>query len=60
MPRKKRLPTGSPLALDRLLDAYVHTEECDPGMDDLRSVRNKLPLFSQDHTVYVRAFGGGS
>lgn len=66
MARKKRLPDTSPLdltpreaaALDRLLDAYVHTtEEGDPGLDDLKSVRHKLLLFPQDHTVYVAAFG---
>ncbi len=67
MTREKRLPAESPLmltprqaaALDRLLDAYTHTEEGDPGMEDLRAVRHKLLLFPQDHTVYVRAFGGG-
>lgn len=64
MPRKKQLPDTSPLdltpreaaALDRLLDAYTRTEEGDPGMEDLKSVRHKLLIFPQDHTVYVRAF----
>jgi hypothetical protein len=64
--RKKRLPDTSPLnltpreaaALDRLLDAYVRTEEGDPGLDDLKSVRHKLLIIAQDHTVYVRALSG--
>ena len=61
MPRKKRLPDQAPLnltpreaaALDRLLAAYVVTEEGDPGLEDLKSVRRKLLLFPQDHTLYV-------
>lgn len=44
-------------ALDRLLDAYVITEQGDPGIEELRSVRKKLLLVAQDHTVYVRALG---
>ncbi len=65
MPRRRQLPGESPLlltpreaaALDRLLDAYIRTEEGDPGIEQLRSVRQKLLLFPQDHTVYARAFG---
>lgn len=61
MPRRKPLPSESPLyctpreaaALDRLLDAYVVTEEGDPGIEDLRSLRLKVIGISQDHTKYA-------
>jgi hypothetical protein len=55
-----KLPQQSPLlltpreaaALDRLLNAYVCTEEGDPGLEDLRAVRRKLIRLAQDHTAY--------
>ncbi len=61
MPRKKPLPDESPLmltpreaaALDRLLDAYVRTEEGDPGLEDLKSVRIKLLMVNQNHIAYA-------
>jgi hypothetical protein len=40
-------------ALDRLLDAYVRTEEGDPGLEDLKSVRKKLLLVDQNHVAYA-------
>jgi len=42
-------------ALDRLLDAYTITETTDPGIEDLRRVRDKVRRLPQDHTVYEQA-----
>jgi hypothetical protein len=61
MPKAKPLPAESPLmltpreaaALDRLLDAYVRTEQADPGIEDLRSVRLKLIGVGQNHVAYA-------
>lgn len=61
MSGKKSLPDESPLvltpreaaALDRLLDAYVRTEQGDPGLEDLKSVRLKLLSISQNHIAYA-------
>jgi uncharacterized protein (DUF1015 family) len=58
---EKALAEESPLmltpreaaALDRLLDAYVRTDQGDPGLEDLKSVRHKLLLVSQNHIVYA-------
>lgn len=44
-------------ALDRLLQAYLVTEDGDPGMGDLRTLYSKLRQIDQDHTVYDAAFG---
>lgn len=44
-------------ALDRLLQAYLATEEGDAGADDLRALYGKVRRLDQDHTVYDKAFG---
>ncbi len=57
------MPAESPLfltpreaaALDRLLDVYTQTEQDDPGMDELKSIRVKVIRIGQDHTTYVAA-----
>lgn len=61
MPKNKPLPEESPImltpreaaALDRLLDAYVRTEDGDPGLEDLKSVRRKLLHVNQNHVAYA-------
>lgn len=40
-------------ALDRLLDAYTRTEQADPGLEDLKSVRKKLLTVNQNHIAYA-------
>jgi hypothetical protein len=53
-------PTISPreaAALDRLLHAYVGNDDGDPGMDDLRTLQEKVRRLDQDHTAYDQAFG---
>lgn len=68
MPKRRPLPDESPLfltpreaaALDRLLDAYVRTEEADPGIEDLKSVRRKVIRVAQDHTIYAAPTNSGS
>ncbi len=65
MPRRKQMPAESPIfltpreaaALDRLLDTYTQTEQDDPGMEDLKSVRLKIIRVGQDHTTYAQARG---
>lgn len=44
-------------ALDRLLQAYLATEDGDPGADDLRALYGKVRPLDQDHAVYEQAFG---
>jgi hypothetical protein len=61
VPRRKQMPDESPIfltpreaaALDRLLDAYTRTEQDDPGMDDLKSVRLKVIRVGQNHIAYA-------
>jgi hypothetical protein len=44
-------------ALSRARDALVATnDESDPGMPDLRSVRNKVDRLPQDHSLYDAYF----
>jgi hypothetical protein len=39
-------------ALDRLLSAYLVTDENDPGRDDLALLKVKVERVPQDHTAY--------
>lgn len=39
-------------AVDRLLDAYISTEDGDPGMADLRTLLVKIRQIDQDHAAY--------
>lgn len=39
-------------ALDRLLDAYLATEEVDPGHSDLAQFHRRLRGIHQDHSTY--------
>lgn len=41
-------------ALDRLLDAYIATDEGDPGREDLARLRGRVRRIRQDHTAYTR------
>lgn len=41
-------------ALDRLLDAYLHTDEDDPGLPDLRALRERVRQIEHDHAAYDR------
>jgi hypothetical protein len=41
-------------ALDRLLDAYVATEEHDPGLEDLSALRDKVARLEHDHSAYSK------
>lgn len=67
MPKRKQMPGESPLyltpreaaALDRLLEAYCLTEESDPGIDDLRSIRQKVLGIGQNHIAYATWRTGG-
>lgn len=40
-------------ALDRLLSAYIATDEDDPGLDDLVPLKVKVERLPQDHTAYA-------
>lgn len=42
-------------ALDRLLDAYLATDEGDPGRDALASFKRRLERLAQDHADYESA-----
>jgi hypothetical protein len=61
MPRTKPMPAESPLmltpmeaaALDQLLAAYLCSNTGDPGILDLKSVRQKLLGISQNHLAYA-------
>lgn len=44
-------------ALHRLLDAYLATEEGDPGIPALRRLRERVAGMRQDHSAYVAYFG---
>lgn len=39
-------------ALDRLLDAYLSTEESEPGRADLVAFYQRLRRVEQDHAAY--------
>jgi hypothetical protein len=41
-------------ALDRLLDAYVATDEHDPGLPDLVALREKVGRLEHDHSAYAK------
>lgn len=48
------LPPLEAAALSRLLDAYLATDEADPGADDLRRTAARVDRLEQDHAAYGR------
>lgn len=43
-------------ALDRLLDAYLATDQGDPGRDDLIALKTRVRRLEHDHTAYDKAY----